>query len=148
YYYNMRALLQSRVPPVVEPSPNPPTPLANTVLDMILRPLNTNIETGPERSQFISLRRLALCHLCESFLRTAFTEQVAHFILPALCEKRTNFPVVELLESLLPSDLMEINQNSQQGLNQMEVEPSPWLLFSVLSLGTPIISEFVKLILQ
>ncbi|XP_071954311.1 ubiquitin-protein ligase E3C-like isoform X2 [Antedon mediterranea] len=135
YYEHLRELLHCRVPPVIEPSANPPTPLANTIFDMIMRPLNSNIDLG----RSTSFRRLALFSLCNSLLRPAFTEQIAHFILPALCDKSTEFPVVELFESLLPTDLMDMNQECHT--SHIEVETSPWLLYSILSFGKPIVSQ-------
>lgn len=111
YFSLVRKLCDSRIPPLIEETAKPPTMMAETILDMIMRPLQL-VYQDPTFS-FVLLRSLT-----ESFFASQFSEQVDFFILPSLASQ-SGFPYMEW----------------NKCLSQCEVQKSPWLLYSFLKLG-------------
>lgn len=111
YFECLRTLCDSRIPPLIEATPKPPTPIAEIILDLISRPLKLLNQTDQNfRSEMVQ-------RLGSAFFQTEFSEQVRNFILPAL--SGTNFPYLDWISVL----------------NREENLANPWLLFSFLSLG-------------
>ncbi len=96
-------------------------------------------------------RNLVLQSVCRELLSSKYSEQVSQFILPALAYGKQPFPFIDLLHALLPlffvfpveetknrreldlfAELKELNRTAEWKLT---VEPSLWLLSSVLHLG-------------
>nr|CAD7395950.1 unnamed protein product [Timema poppensis] len=114
YFQQVRILLDNKVPPLLEPSPTPPTPLASCLFDMITRPVNlVTIVTNTEFSDLI------LRSLCRHILSPQFTEPVQLFVIPAL-SALPQFPFRQLLLALRHVDI--------------DVPHTTWLLFAILSL--------------
>nr|CAD7573251.1 unnamed protein product [Timema californicum] len=114
YFQQVRCLLDNKVPPLLEPSPTPPTPLASCLFDMITRPVNlVTIVTNTEFSDLI------LRSLCRHILSPQFTEPVQLFVIPAL-SALPQFPFRQLLLALRHVDI--------------DVPHTTWLLFAILSL--------------
>ena len=94
-------------------------------------------------------RNLVLQSVCGELLSSTYSEQVSQFILPALAYGREPFPFVDLLHALLPvfkKSTPEKDRNSIDVLTEdrdtnmscdwtLAVEPTLWLLSSVLHLG-------------
>ncbi|XP_077981688.1 ubiquitin-protein ligase E3C-like [Glandiceps talaboti] len=131
YYQSVRTLLNERVPGSIEMSPNPPTPIATTVLDLVLRPIQL-IECLKSNVEY---RGIIFNGLCRDLLCPSFTDQIGLFLLPALAHGKYPFPLIDFLRTLVPDDVIESNQISDIGMNHLTVWASPWLLYSVLVLG-------------
>ncbi|XP_069702572.1 ubiquitin-protein ligase E3C isoform X1 [Periplaneta americana] len=117
YFEHVRCLVDNKVPPLLEASAHPPTPLAACLFDMITRPLQLVISSPVNSSSEFS--GLILRGLCQHILAPPLTEPVKLFIIPALAEL-PYFPFRQLLETLK--------------MNAHTVPASTWLLFAVLSL--------------
>nr|CAD7431264.1 unnamed protein product [Timema monikensis] len=99
YFQQVRCLLDNKVPPLLEPSPTPPTPLASCLFDMIICPVNlVTIVTNTEFSDLI------LRSLCRHILSPQFTEPVQLFVIPAL-SALPQFPFRQLLLALRHVDI-------------------------------------------
>nr|CAD7445175.1 unnamed protein product [Timema bartmani] len=114
YFQQVRCLLDNKVPPLLEPSPTPPTPLASCLFDMITRPVN--LVTSVTNTEFSDL---ILRSLCRHILAPQFTEPVQLFVIPAL-SALPQFPFRQLLLALRHVDI--------------DVPHTTWLLFAMLSL--------------
>ncbi|CAG0899585.1 unnamed protein product [Darwinula stevensoni] len=116
YYTDLRRLLDQRVPPVIDASPNPPTPLADCIYDLMVRPLALIKDSAIDSPFTLS----CLGALNGQVLSTPYSEQVELFLLPALRQRTPNFPFKELLAFLSrPEASLEV----------------PWTLYSILYLG-------------
>ena len=83
---------------------------------------------------FFYFRNLVLCSLCKELLCPKFTEPISSFLLPAISQSPSSFPVKQLLQALVST-----NQNTGMSVSHVEVEPSPWLLYSVMTLVIPVL---------
>ena len=81
-------------------------------------------------------RKIVICALCKELLSTAYTEQIGAFLLPAIANSKPGIPADQLLHALAPA-----NHILQQSVNQLEVEPSPWLLHATMTLVSPVLSK-------
>ncbi|XP_024942049.1 ubiquitin-protein ligase E3C [Cephus cinctus] len=113
YFEQLRKLIDLKVPPMLDASPVPPTPMAKCLLDMIKRPLNLvhRLEYNNEFSM------LVLRELCANILSPRMSEPVRMLIVPALSEFK-EFPYSQLIDYI----------------NRLGTEPTISLLYSVLSL--------------
>ena len=88
--------------------------------------------------------------LCRAFLSVPFTEQISQWLLPALAHS-TTFPFLALLKALLPSNTQLYMSHDQDMETDspipvmdwtLRVEPSPWLLYAVLTLSNKHLGEW------
>jgi len=149
YFSCMKSLLVARVPDSLEHSASPPTPMAASILQLIMKPLLAVCD-HPDNEE---LRDSCLQSLCAHMFSTPFSVQLSSFLLPALA-RHAGFPFTSLLRAILPVQVQSnipvpanvslskpnlqvmSNQQSQSadwGLRG--IEPSPWLLFSILNLS-------------
>ncbi|XP_006820665.1 ubiquitin-protein ligase E3C-like [Saccoglossus kowalevskii] len=140
YYQSVMTLLNERVPSDIEQSPNPPTPIATTVLELVLRPIKLS-QSCKENKQF---RNVVFEGLCQDIFCPSLTDQIGLYLLPALAYGKYPFPFVDFLHCLIPQDTMETNQSTDTGLEHLTVWASPWLLYSVLLLVEPVAGESLK----
>ncbi len=94
--------------------------------------------------------------VCKELLSSTYSEQVSHFILPALAYGKQPFPFVDLLHALLPVfeeteqtppdviDPLQAGPKHQRAESKLTVEPSLWLLSSVLHLGQNHIGQYFR----
>lgn len=94
YMQYVRELLDSRTPPLLETSTNPPTPLVACLLEMLVQPLQL-VSVMPD----YHIRMTILKGLCESILCPPLTEPIKLFVLPAL-SVLPEFPFAALTETL------------------------------------------------
>lgn len=94
YMHYVRLLLDSKTPPLLESSANPPTPLVACLFDMLVRPLQL-VSLTPDHN----IRMIVLKGLCESILCPQLSEPIKLFVLPAL-SVMTDFPFAALTETL------------------------------------------------
>merc|ERR1712096_433147 len=119
-------MCDKRIPPLLEESFRAPTPLAEAIFNMIVRPfklLRMFITDDDLYSK--ETIKCALLNLTKSFFSIPFTEQVEFFIIPALA--REEFP-----HGLWTSVLNEAIKSDKEKL--WNVNSSCWLLYSFLKL--------------
>ena len=112
YYGHLRKLCDARIPPIMTETLKPPTPMAETIFNLLMQPLSL---ISSEENDFA---KNVLLNLTVNFLSEAFSEQLDFYVVPSLAAQ-PNFPYV------LWSKV----------LHQNEVKPSPWLLYSFLKIG-------------
>lgn len=113
YFQQVRQLIDTKVPPNLEVSSNPPTPMAKWFLEMIQRPLSivNNIDNVNDFCFLI------LNEFCNSILSQKLTDAILAFIIPALVESK-DFPYNKLINYI----------------NRYNSKPTISLLYSVLRL--------------
>ncbi|CAH1243767.1 UBE3C [Branchiostoma lanceolatum] len=132
YFRHMGSLVNNRIPDSIEHSTSPPTPLAATLLEFIVKPL-TLISSQQAKDTY---RNTVLWALCKDLLTQPITEQVRNFVLPAMAGGKRGFPFEDLLQALAPvSHDDPANEGESSPVSHSRVEPSPWLLYSLLELG-------------
>lgn len=78
-----------------------------------------------EASFFTCCRQQIFAAFTEEFLAAPFTDQIFHFIIPALTDVQTCFPYELFLNALLLTE----SRRSRKS------ERAPWLFYCVLTLG-------------
>ncbi|XP_012278709.1 ubiquitin-protein ligase E3C [Orussus abietinus] len=113
YFQQIKCLVDEKVPPMLESTSVPPTPLAKCLLDMMKQPLDLihRMDCNSEYSVLI------LRNFCASVLSPKMSDSVRMFILPALSEPK-DFPYAELIDCI----------------DRLDMEPTTYLLYSVLLL--------------
>ncbi|KAL5017056.1 hypothetical protein ScPMuIL_006645 [Solemya velum] len=127
YFETMRILLNEKVPASLEQSPDPPTPVAASIYDLIMTPISFAVSANNK-----SFCQFVLVAVSRALLCPAYTEQVGQFLLPAMAYGKYPFPFIDLIQTLISktSDSMENDDpSSQQGFT---IELTPWLLGSVM----------------
>ncbi|XP_063962252.1 ubiquitin-protein ligase E3C-like [Lytechinus pictus] len=132
YYKNLRSFINERLPPGIDVS-HPP-PIAQTSLDLTLRPLKVTGQYPAYKGQ----RNIALCSLCQELLCRQSTDQISEFLIPALAQREGGIRPEQLLEALLPS----LTNDTDEHNAQLGVEPSPWLLYAVMTIVGPYVDQF------
>lgn len=113
YFNQVKQLIDAKVPPNLEPSPIPPTPMAKWFLEMIQRPLSIVYHMDSTNDFcFLILREF-----CASILSETLTDAISAFIIPALLEFK-EFPYDMLINCI----------------NRFDAQPTISLLYSVLQL--------------
>ena len=136
----MRALIDGKIPASLEYTVSAPTPVAASIFDLVMTPL-TFVKDGAD-SDF---RSSCLSTLCTELFCSAYSEQVSQYMLPALAYSKDPFPLVELLHVLVPvcRTMAECSVDCSADSPPLPVEPSPWLLYAVLTLSKDRIGKFV-----
>ena len=111
YYGNLRKLCDVRIPPIITETIKAPTPMAETIFNLIVQPLSL-IKSDNEFAKNV------LLNLTVNFLSEPFSEQLDFYVVPSLASQK-NFPYVIW----------------SKVLHQNEVKASPWLLYSFLKIG-------------
>uniref|UniRef100_A0A8C7RJB4 Ubiquitin-protein ligase E3C n=1 Tax=Oncorhynchus mykiss TaxID=8022 RepID=A0A8C7RJB4_ONCMY len=124
YYRSLYILVNHKLPSSVEYSDAPygahAIPLASTLLEHTLKPLHftySSCTTGA--------RQFVFAAFTEEFTSAPFTEQIFHFFIPALSDRRLHFPFEAFLCSLQATVV-----SSAAALKR-----APWLFYFVLSVG-------------
>ncbi|GAA6084679.1 ubiquitin-protein ligase E3C-like [Tachysurus ichikawai] len=120
YYRMLYVLANHKLPSSLDYSDAPSLPLAHTLLEHTLKPLHFMYSSCPKGA-----RQLVFSAFTEDFISLAFTEQMFHFFVPALADRRLSFPFHDFLFSLQPN----ISLSDQAQCH------APWLFYFVLSLG-------------
>ncbi|XP_023217636.1 ubiquitin-protein ligase E3C-like [Centruroides sculpturatus] len=122
YFKHLLVILENRVPDSISNSPNPPTPIASSLLDLFMGPLL--IESS-------SLYRIqVLQYMLQEVFQGPLLLQVINFLLPSLASRSDIIKASEILDALLPVE----DSNRYKCLT---ISPSPWLLYAVLALISP-----------
>ncbi|KAK7793688.1 hypothetical protein R5R35_013163 [Gryllus longicercus] len=113
YFKQVRFLLDNKLPPLLEVSPSPPTPLAGCLFEMLTRPLQL---VSQSKNRDFSLQ--VLQGLVRHLLAPRPSEPIRLFVLPALVDLPF-FPFPRLVEVLADGP---------------PPPASAWLLFALLAL--------------
>lgn len=117
YFESVRWLADTRIPPLLAETIKPPTPMAEMILELLLRPLRLM-----RLSEDKTYQRLLVAGMNANFFGKAFSEQVRLFILPAL-SNFDGFPVPEWIRTT--ASLLAEEEGSAGTASQ-------WMLYSFL----------------
>uniref|UniRef100_A0A2K5L0Z9 Ubiquitin-protein ligase E3C n=1 Tax=Cercocebus atys TaxID=9531 RepID=A0A2K5L0Z9_CERAT len=120
YYRSLYLLINSKLPSSIEYSDLSRVPIAKILLENVLKPLHFIYNSCPEGA-----RQQVFTAFTEEFLAAPFTDQIFHFIIPALADAQTVFPYEPFLNALL---LIESRCSRKSG-------GAPWLFYFVLTVG-------------
>uniref|UniRef100_A0A5F8GAW5 Ubiquitin-protein ligase E3C n=1 Tax=Monodelphis domestica TaxID=13616 RepID=A0A5F8GAW5_MONDO len=120
YYRSLYLLINSKLPPSIEYSDVSRVPIAKILLENILKPLHFTYSSCPEGA-----RQQIFAAFTEEFLAAPFTDQIFHFVIPALTDVQIIFPYELFLNALLLTE----SRYSQKS------DTAPWLFYFVLTIG-------------
>uniref|UniRef100_A0A8C0SHB3 HECT-type E3 ubiquitin transferase n=1 Tax=Canis lupus familiaris TaxID=9615 RepID=A0A8C0SHB3_CANLF len=124
YYRSLYLLINSKLPSSIEYSDLSRVPIANILLENVLKPLHFTYNSCPEGA-----RQQVFSAFTEEFLAAPFTDQIFHFIIPALADAHTVFPYEPFLSALL------LLESRRSGTSSRTSSRAPWLFFFVLTVG-------------
>ncbi|XP_032639767.1 ubiquitin-protein ligase E3C [Chelonoidis abingdonii] len=119
YYRSLYLLINNKLPSSIEYSDVSRVPIAKILLENVLKPLHFTYSSCPEGA-----RQQIFAAFTEEFLAAPFTDQIFHFIIPALADVQTLFPYEPFLNALLTE-----NRRSRKS------DRAPWLFYFVLTVG-------------
>lgn len=111
FFAHVRKICDLRIPPLLHETTKAPTPMAETVLNLIMQPLKLTSDEN--------FMKPVLLNLTKNFLTEKFSEQVDFFVLPSLAAEK-NFPY-GLWSKVLHQE--------------KTMKKTPWLLYSFLKIG-------------
>ncbi|XP_034257572.1 ubiquitin-protein ligase E3C isoform X2 [Pantherophis guttatus] len=120
YYRSLYLLINNKLPSSIEYSDVSRVPIAKIFLENVLKPLHFNYSSCPEVA-----RQQVFAAFTEEFLAAPFTDQIFHFIIPALVDGETCFPYELFLNALLFTESGHLRER----------ERAPWLFYFVLIAG-------------
>ncbi|XP_023986708.1 ubiquitin-protein ligase E3C isoform X3 [Physeter macrocephalus] len=120
YYRSLYLLINSKLPSSIEYSDLSRVPIAKILLENVLKPLHFTYNSCPEGA-----RQQVFTAFTKEVLAAPFTEQVFHFVIPALADVQTVFPYEPFLKALL----------SIEGPRSKTSGGAPWLFYFVLTVG-------------
>uniref|UniRef100_A0A2K6EW34 HECT-type E3 ubiquitin transferase n=1 Tax=Propithecus coquereli TaxID=379532 RepID=A0A2K6EW34_PROCO len=120
YFRSLYLLINSKLPSSIEYSDLSRVPIAKILLENVLKPLHFTYNSCPEGA-----RQQVFAAFAGEFLEAPFTDQIFHFIVPALADVQTVFPYEPFLRALL---LAERRCSKKSG-------GAPWLFYFVLTVG-------------
>uniref|UniRef100_G1PGM7 Ubiquitin-protein ligase E3C n=1 Tax=Myotis lucifugus TaxID=59463 RepID=G1PGM7_MYOLU len=119
YYRSLYLLINSKLPSSIEYSDLSRVPIAKVLLENVLKPLHFTYNSCPEGA-----RQQVFAAFTEEFLAAPFTDQVFHFVIPALADTQAAFPFEPFLDALLS---VESGARARGH--------APWLFYFVLTVG-------------
>ncbi|XP_054987111.1 ubiquitin-protein ligase E3C isoform X1 [Sorex araneus] len=120
YYKALYLLVNSKLPPSVDYADVSRVPVAKTLLENVLKPLHLTYDSCPQGA-----RQQVLAAFTDEFLAAPFTEQLFHFVIPALADAHAGFPYEPFLGALLLAE----------GSGPRRSSAVPWLFYFVLTVG-------------
>uniref|UniRef100_A0A803VYZ2 Ubiquitin-protein ligase E3C n=1 Tax=Ficedula albicollis TaxID=59894 RepID=A0A803VYZ2_FICAL len=120
YYKSLYLLINNKLPSSIEYSDVSRVPIAKILLENVLKPLHFTFSSCPEGA-----RQQIFAAFTEEFLAAPFTDQIFHFIIPALADVQTIFPYELFLNALLLAESGYSRRSDQ----------APWLFYFVLTVG-------------
>ncbi|XP_062424822.1 ubiquitin-protein ligase E3C isoform X2 [Rhea pennata] len=120
YYRSLYLLINNKLPSSIEYSDVSRVPIAKILLENVLKPLHFTYSSCPEGA-----RQQIFTAFTEEFLAAPFTDQIFHFIIPALADVQTIFPYELFLNALLLAE---------SGCSRKS-DRAPWLFYFVLTVG-------------
>ncbi|KAM9165158.1 ubiquitin-protein ligase E3C [Pangshura tecta] len=119
YYRSLYLLINNKLPSSIEYSDVSRVPIAKILLENVLKPLHFTYSSCPEGA-----RQQIFAAFTEEFLAAPFTDQIFHFIIPALADVQTLFPYELFLNALLT-----------ESRHSRKSDRAPWLFYFVLTVG-------------
>ncbi|GAB6029035.1 hypothetical protein CHUAL_004823 [Chamberlinius hualienensis] len=129
YYPCLRSMIDTLIPNTIELKVTASTPVADSLLQLLLKPLSF-VGTTTE----LDFKNFVLREFSRAFLCQPFSSQVQEFILPSLFQNTVDFPFNDFINSLLNCSSEDSCMNIYD--LKVQVTPSPYLLYSVLSLAS------------
>lgn len=123
YFSKIRAILDKRVPEPYEPSTKPPTPLAASLMELIERPLNLQIDDD-------AIKSVVVRKFFSELVVGPFSAQVKYFVLPCLLSKTPKNLNGDAVMSSIITD------------HNLEIPESVWTLYAFVKLIAPQASTF------
>ncbi|XP_037372388.1 ubiquitin-protein ligase E3C [Talpa occidentalis] len=120
YYRSLYLLINSKLPSSIEYSDLSRVPIANILLENVLKPLHFTYNSCPEGA-----RQQVFTAFTEELLEAPFTDQIFHFVVPALADAQAAFPYEPFLRALL----------GEGGAHSGTHARAPWLFHFVLTVG-------------
>lgn len=142
YFYKIRRLIQEKIP-ILDDDDNYSSPIADAILQMLVRPLRL-IDLGSEE-----LREEILQSFTSKILSQEFSEQIKYFIIPQLA-KQDDFPFVPWINYLAKlhkkhtdhKNMILIDVTSDHDKNREQEQFSTFLLYSLLKFDRLVFSKF------
>ncbi|XP_069585826.1 ubiquitin-protein ligase E3C isoform X2 [Ranitomeya imitator] len=125
YYRSLFLLINNKLPSSIEYSDVSRVPIAKILLENVMKPLHfiySSCSDGARQQVFSAFTR--------EFLAAPYTDQIFHFIIPALADAHTAFPYELFLSALL----------EEQGHRPLRCDQTPWLFYFVLTAGETYLS--------
>ncbi|XP_026507868.1 ubiquitin-protein ligase E3C [Terrapene carolina triunguis] len=119
FYRSLYLLINNKLPSSIEYSDVSRVPIAKILLENVLKPLHFTYSSCPEGA-----RQQIFAAFTEEFLAAPFTDQIFHFIIPALADMQTLFPYELFLNALLT-----------ESRRSRKSDRAPWLFYFVLTVG-------------
>lgn len=125
YYRSLFLLINNKLPSSIEYTDVSRVPIAKILLENVMKPLHFtyNSCSGGARQQVFSA-------FTREFLAAPYTDQIFHFIIPALADAHTAFPYELFLNALL----------GDQVRCPLRCDQTPWLFYCVLTVGETYLS--------
>lgn len=125
YYRSLFLLINNKLPSSIEYTDVSRVPIAKILLENVMKPLHFtyNSCSGGARQQVFSA-------FTREFLAAPYTDQIFHFIIPALADAHTAFPYELFLNALL----------GEQVRCPLRCDQTPWLFYCVLTVGETYLS--------
>ncbi|XP_066897843.1 ubiquitin-protein ligase E3C isoform X2 [Kogia breviceps] len=120
YYRSLYLLINSKLPSSIEYSDLSRVPIAKVLLENVLKPLHFTYNSCPEGA-----RQRVFTAFAREVLAAPFTEQVFHFVVPAVAGAQAAFPYAPFLSALLATE----------GPRPETSAGAPWLFYFVLTVG-------------
>ncbi|CAH1772399.1 unnamed protein product [Owenia fusiformis] len=131
YFKCMYALINGRVPDSIENSPTPPTPMAASVYELLVKPLAVvNYKHVTDNT-----KQTILEALCREVFCVEYSIQANNFIIPALVYGNSKFPFADMLHALLPNEKTQHVKDDDYKRMILTVPQTPWLLGVLLKLS-------------
>ncbi|XP_073533789.1 ubiquitin-protein ligase E3C [Phyllobates terribilis] len=125
YYRSLFLLINNKLPSSIEYSDVSRVTIAKILLENVMKPLHfiySSCSDGARQQVFSAFTR--------EFLAAPYTDQIFHFIIPALADPHTAFPYELFLSSLL----------EEQARRPLRCDQTPWLFYFVLTVGETYLS--------
>ncbi|XP_030054505.1 ubiquitin-protein ligase E3C isoform X2 [Microcaecilia unicolor] len=120
YYRALYLLINSKLPPSIEYIDVSRVPVAKILLENLLKPLHFTYSSCPDGA-----RQQVFTVFTEEILAAPFTDQILHFIIPALVDVATAFPYELFLNVLLLAEKTRRSGSAR----------APWLFYFILTAG-------------
>lgn len=125
YYRSLFLLINNKLPSSIEYTDVSRVPIAKILLENVMKPLHftyNSCSDGARQQVFSAFTR--------EFLAAPYTDQIFHFIIPALADAHTAFPYELFLNALL----------GEQVHCPLRCDQTPWLFYFVLTVGETYLS--------
>ncbi|XP_014775603.1 ubiquitin-protein ligase E3C [Octopus bimaculoides] len=137
YFKSLRILLNIKVPSRIERCHHPPIPIAESIFDLIMKPVNIAVASGDK-----GFCTSVLTEVCRELFCPSHSQQVELFLLPAMAYGKYPFPFVELIQALInkigeknETQLFSAKKNTNEDSSKKFSDANHWLLYAVLVLG-------------